>query len=599
MSNAGNRRVAPGDDAGVTARAKRAIALKLRAHCGVLAVASSEEHRVLEFLGGLVAGRTIPSRRLVTWSVTEGFREKGGPFVPWAKDGGAGSAGPDGVQRLYSDLQRTLSRAESYGVDPGGAAPALADVVQGVHLLATMSQAIGPATVGALDRLSDPGVLFVLRDPGAETLDRPEVQRMLREIRHNLSYTRTSVVLLAPSWSLPGAVRDDISVERFPLPTPTDLLEVAREVVERMPPDLVGRIEDHAKLLQDVAESCRGMTLETARQAIEVALLDQRGLTPGVVGRVQEERRQIVGRSQALVIEEAKLTFADVRDLEALEEYVESRRHGFGAAAREYGLDAPKGVLLLGVPGGGKSAAAQAVARAWGLMLVRLNVGALFGGLVGKSEENLRQALEILDSLGPLLLWVDEVDKGFGGGGEGDSGTSLRVLQELLTWLQQRPGGTVCYFTANDISKVRPELLRKGRIDEIYFADLPGQSAREEILAVHLRRRGRPSGDIDLPAVAKAAEGYVGSELEQLVVDSMYRAKARGAETPGTEDLMAAVTATVPLARTYAPQIETIRRWVHDGRARRASHGEQVPLDRVAHSNHLSGGVAEGRGGMK
>lgn len=563
-------------------RAKRAIALKLRSHPGVMAIASAEEQRVLAYLRGLLELKAIPQRRLVTWSLTEGFREDGLPFEPWP----GAKRGEDAAQKLYDGLSAQAHRVGAFGADDGGAPPPLADVLAGLHVLVTVAQMIGPSTASVPDRRADPEALFVLRDPGAAALERPEVQRMLRELRYHFSFTKSALVLLAPSWTIPPDLQSDLSVERFPLPTPPELVDVVVEVLGRMPATQVGVLEGRGPLIQAIAESCRGMTFEAARQAIGIAVLDQRGLTDGVVERVQEERRHLVGRSQALVIEDAKLTFAEVRDLEVLEEYVESRRLGFGPEARAYGLDAPKGVLLLGVPGGGKSAAAQAVARAWGLMLVRLNVGAIFGGLVGQSEANLRRALEVLDSLGPVLLWVDEVDKGFATTGEGDSGTSMRVLQELLTWLQQRPGGTVCYFTANDISAVRPELLRKGRIDEIFFADLPGEPARRDILGVHLRRRGRPEHGVDLARVAQETQGFVGSELEQLVVEALYRARVRDAAGPSTEDFLDAARQSVPLARAYASKIMSIRAWVKDGRARSASRGTPVPLDTMVLASH-------------
>jgi SpoVK/Ycf46/Vps4 family AAA+-type ATPase len=261
-----------------------------------------------------------------------------------------------------------------------------------------------------------------------------------------------------------------------------------------------------------------------------------------------------------------------VGGLDQLKEWLRGREAAFSVRAREFGLPYPKGLLLIGVPGCGKSLTAKAVAHAWSQPLLRLDVGRVFGSLVGSSEENIRRVIQVAEAVAPAVLWIDEIEKGFAGtSGVGDSGTSARVFSTFLTWMHEKRSPVFVMATANDIRALPPEMLRKGRFDEIFFVDLPYQEEREEILRLHLTKRGRDPErlGIDVAAVAGAARDFSGAELEQVVVAALFREFA--AVVPmDTEMLLATVAETYPLAQTMQESIAAMREWARH-RARYAS----------------------------
>ena len=249
--------------------------------------------------------------------------------------------------------------------------------------------------------------------------------------------------------------------------------------------------------------------------------------------------------------------------LEILKDWLGRRAAAFGEPARRFGLPEPKGLLLLGVQGCGKSLTAKAIASQWTLPLLRLDVGRIFSGLVGSSEENLRRAIRVAESAAPAVLWVDEIDKALAGAGSSDTadgGVSARILGTFLTWLQEKKAAVFVVATANRVEGLPPELLRKGRFDEIFFIDLPDARERADILAIHLRNRGRDPAAFDVAQVAARANNFSGAELEQVVVEGLYLAFAQGGEL-ATTHLLAAVAQTFPLAVTLAEDVERLRVW--------------------------------------
>jgi SpoVK/Ycf46/Vps4 family AAA+-type ATPase len=256
--------------------------------------------------------------------------------------------------------------------------------------------------------------------------------------------------------------------------------------------------------------------------------------------------------------------------------WLRAREKAFSKEARDYGLPAPKGIALIGIPGTGKSLTAKMAAGLWHLPLVRLDVGALFSGIVGSSEENTRRALSLVETIAPCLLWIDEMEKGLSYGGL-DGGTSQRVFSNILTWMQEKRKPVFVIGTANNIASLPPELLRRGRFDEVFFLDLPTRPERREIFQVHIEKRKRPSQLYDLDALAGVSDGYVGSEIEQAVVDAMYLAY-NDPKTPGrdftTEDIRTALARQVPLSRSQREAIEHLRNWLREGRAQSASFQE-------------------------
>ncbi|MBI5528418.1 MAG: AAA family ATPase [Deltaproteobacteria bacterium] len=251
------------------------------------------------------------------------------------------------------------------------------------------------------------------------------------------------------------------------------------------------------------------------------------------------------------------------------------RGKGFQPAAADFGLPAPKGVLLLGVPGCGKSLTAKAVAHAWQMPLLRLDLGRIFSGLLGSSEENMRKAIKVAEGVAPAVLWVDEIEKGLGGslGGTSDGGTGSRVFGTLLTWMQEKAARVFVVATANRIEILPPELLRRGRFDEIFFVDLPGAAAREEIARIHLSRRGRNAATFDLARLAETTDGFSGAELEHCVVEGLFHAFDNDRDLT-TEDLLSVARDTIPLSITSSEELQRSRAWAST-RARNAEQGAQ------------------------
>jgi SpoVK/Ycf46/Vps4 family AAA+-type ATPase len=255
-----------------------------------------------------------------------------------------------------------------------------------------------------------------------------------------------------------------------------------------------------------------------------------------------------------------------------LKEWLDKRAAAFTDEARKFGLPAPKGILMLGVQGCGKSLCAKAVATQWQLPLLRFDMGRMFGSLVGSSEENVRRAIAVAESVAPAILWVDEIDKAFAGSqgsGATDGGTTARVFGTFLTWLSEKTAPVFVVATANDISQLPPELLRKGRLDEIFFVDLPGREERAEIFRIHIAKRGRETAAFDVDSLADASQNFSGAEIEEAINSALYDAFYAGRDLlPG--DVQAALAETVPLAKTMEEQIGHLRAWA-DGRARNAS----------------------------
>ncbi|MFO0926654.1 MAG: AAA family ATPase [Gemmataceae bacterium] len=418
----------------------------------------------------------------------------------------------------------------------------------------------------ALDRIdrSDADGLFVLRDFHLSWAD-PVVRRKLRTLAGRLRFSRKSIVVTTPVGRLPDELRDEAVV--LPLPPPTTAeLEAVLDGLTRTPGVRVllspaGR----EKLLQ----AARGLTVAQAQRAFARAIVDDGVLDDGDIDLITEEKRLLLREAEALEFLPAGGTLADVGGLDALKRWLHLRQRAFTAEARAYGLPAPKGIALLGIPGTGKSLVAKLIAGLWQLPLFRLDAGALFGSLIGESEERTRRALAIADAAAPALLWIDEVEKALAHGGL-DSGTSSRVFATLLTWMQEKTAPVFVVATANDVRALPPELLRKGRFDEIFFLDLPTAAERKEILAVHLRKRGRRPDAFDLDLLVHHSEGHVGAELEQAVIDAMYAAFADGREFT-TGDVALAVRRQVPLAVAQRETVQTLRAWLHEGRAQSAS----------------------------
>ncbi|WP_431728831.1 AAA family ATPase [Verrucosispora sp. TAA-831] len=400
-----------------------------------------------------------------------------------------------------------------------------------------------------------------------------------------------TLILVSPVLRIPVELEKDVTIVDFPLPSETEIRQVLEAIIHANSAD--GRIQIALDELgrERFAKAALGLTLHEAENAFARAMVNDGVLDGRDLDVVHEEKRQTVRKSGLLEFVEADVNLADVGGLENLKRWLAKRDGSWLAEAAAYGLPAPRGVLITGVPGCGKSLTAKAIAAAWELPLLRLDVGRVFAGLVGSSEQNMRTAIRTAEATAPCVLWVDEIEKGFAGGG-GDSGTSTRVFGSFLTWMQEKNRPVFVIATANDIEKLPPELLRKGRFDEIFFVDLPTRAERAAIWRVHLARRlrnpavagGLALDESLLAELADLSEGYSGAEIEQAVVAGLF--DAFGERRPLLrDDLAQAVVGMVPLSVTQAERIDAIRAWA-DARAVAATAAEDwdsgAPTDRSA-----------------
>ncbi|HIE09483.1 MAG TPA: AAA family ATPase [Armatimonadetes bacterium] len=438
--------------------------------------------------------------------------------------------------------------------------------------------------MAALDRIEqeairdrDSPAIYLLKDFD-QFMDDPAIVRKLRELAMLLKRTKKTLVILSPVLRLPPHLEKDITVFDFPLPS----IEELRQILER----LVRAVQRNPNVVIDLNEpdkealvkAALGLTASEAENVFAKALVKNRRLDAMNVEEVLSEKKQIIRKTGLLEFFPAEETLSDVGGLDLLKAWIRKRKKAFSERARRFGLPEPKGVLLLGVPGCGKSLCAKVVAKTWGLPLLRFDVGRVFGRYVGESEENMRKALRTAETLSPCVLWIDEVEKAFSGtGGTEDAGTAARVFGTFLTWLQEKRAPVFVVATANDISALPPELLRKGRLDEVFFVDLPSKEERREIFAIHLRKRGRNPKEFDLDLLAERSKGFSGAEIEAVVIGALYDAFDEERDL-STEDLLRNIEQTVPLSQTMREEIEALREWARM-RARPASSKPPEPLE--------------------
>lgn len=391
--------------------------------------------------------------------------------------------------------------------------------------------------------------------------------RKLRDVLPNLEVHRKTIVFVSPRQVIPTDLEKDISVVDFSLPSDTEIEATLDNLMLSLSPEKIKLDQNEKKALVAAA---MGLTLQEAENAFSRAIVKNKGLDINAISVVHEEKNQTIKKTGLLEFVKTDLGIDDIGGLENLKKWLLRRNNSWSEEAKKYDLPAPKGVLLTGVPGCGKSLTAKATSAAWNLPLLKMDMGKIFDGIVGSSEENIRKAIDTAEAVAPCILWVDEIEKGFAGmRGSSDSGTSARVFGTFLTWMQEKQAPVFVFATANDISALPPEMLRKGRFDEIFFTDLPTRKEREKIFELHIKKRLNNSKDIihdikvtpELCAkLAGMTKGYVGAEIEQIVIAAMYEAfyAKRGLTA---EDIIKSIKATVPLSATQKEQILSLRRW--------------------------------------
>ncbi|HUU54181.1 MAG TPA: AAA family ATPase [Armatimonadota bacterium] len=499
----------------------REIDVLIRARYSLLYVVSWEERRVLAALREIVVGQ---DKNFYTWSETMGMR--------------------DGTKVLAAGAADSRTR------DP-------------LQVLDAIRSSHEPAVYV----LKDFHVFLNNNYPHASV-----IIRKLRDLADALHTAYATVMLLSPVLQLPEELKKDVTVMDYDLPGLRELDGLLTRALDSVRGQEGVDVNLSAEQRERVLKAALGLTLTEAENVFAKCIVEKGRFD---VDLIVAEKQQLIRKSGVLEYFEAREHVADIGGLEILKAWLQNRALAFTEKAQKFGLPAPRGILLLGVQGCGKSLTAKAVAHLWRLPLLRLDVGRIFAGLVGSSEENMRRAIQMAETVSPCVLWLDEIEKGLAGvqsSGYADSGVTARVFATLNTWMQEKIKPVFVVATANDISQLPPELLRKGRFDEIFFVDLPSESERKDIFAIHLRKRNRDPDAFDLDRLGDQSAGFSGAEIEQAVISALYAA-FEGAREITTDDVLAALKQTVPLSVTMREEIGLVRRWAK-GRARPASkHG--------------------------
>jgi SpoVK/Ycf46/Vps4 family AAA+-type ATPase len=482
----------------------------IRARYPIIYIVSWEERRVEESLRQVAARR---KKKLYGWTVTKGVV--------------------------------SLDSLKPVGVDPTAKDP-----LQALEYVAS----------------SRDSAIFVLKDfhPFLDEMrsspNNAVVARKLRDIATELKESRKTLVILSPVLQFPPELEKDITVLDYALPTLEELDQSLERVIRSAKSQASVKLKLSEEERERVLKAAQGLTCTEAENVFAKSLVMAGKLDLDII---VAEKKQIIRKSRILEYYESKENFDYVGGMAALKEWLRKRGLAFSERARHFGLPEPRGLLLLGVQGAGKSLLAKAVASQWQLPLLKLDMGRVFSELVGSSEQNMRTVLSTAESVAPCLLWLDELEKGLAGTASShrsDAGTAARVFGSLLTWMQEKTSPVFVIATANDINLLPPEALRKGRFDEIFFIDLPEAEERQEIFAIHLAKRGRDPQRFDLVTLSREAEGFSGAEIEQVVISGLYDAFESGREME-TQDLRRNIADTVPLSQTMKTQIKALQDW--------------------------------------
>src|SRR5262245_62022456 len=443
----------------------------------------------------------------------------------------------------------------------------LADGFQSLAGSAAAPSAKDP--VSALEQIdkADGEALYALKDFHDCWLN-AQFKRKLRSVAQRLKFTKKSILVTTPSSKIPEELKDEIVVIEFAPPNTAELEAVLNRLTQT--PGVKVNLTKLGR--EKLVQAALGLTALQAQRVFAKAIVADGVLDDRDIDLVTQEKKEIIRESEALEFYSVTETPDDVGGLGVLKNWLRLRERAFTQEARNYGLPSPKGIALIGIPGTGKSLTAKMIGGLWRLPLLRLDVGALFGSLVGEAEERTRRALRLAETVAPCIVWIDEMEKALAHGG-GDSGTSTRVFGTILTWMQEKTAPCFVIGTANDISSLPPEVLRKGRFDEIFFLDLPTTEERQEIFTVHLRKRNRLSQDFDTARLARESQGYVGAEIEQAIIDAMYVGFNAKREFT-SDDISAALKRQVPLSVSQRETIEALRKWLREGRAQSGSFQE-------------------------
>ncbi|MHA1766541.1 MAG: AAA family ATPase [Promethearchaeota archaeon] len=415
------------------------------------------------------------------------------------------------------------------------------------------------AILDTFNEFNKPSIL-ILEDfhPFMNSENHSEIVRRLREISFIKKEFKKTLILAQPIKVIPIELIKELPIVEIELPDRVVLKIIFDDVVKsyNLEPS---EVEESDKLI----DAALGLTTMEARLAFSKAIVDSGKLTEESIQYIIKEKENIIKKKELLEYFHPENNLDTVGGLDILKDWLKRRGKAFGRGAKDFGLDTPRGVLLLGVPGCGKSLCAKAIANVWNFPLLRFDLGKVYAGVVGQTEQNIRNALDIAKALAPCILWIDEIEKGLSGvqsSNQTDSGVSARVFGTFLTWMQEKTEPVFVVATANDISQLPPELLRKGRFDEIFFVDLPSQEEREEIFKIHLKKKKRNPENFQIKKLAQKTKGFTGAEIEEVIKEGLFRAFDKNEDLKDNH-IISAIEETNPLSKTMGKIIAELRKW--------------------------------------
>nr|YP_009686322.1 hypothetical protein [Halamphora calidilacuna]QDR25054.1 hypothetical protein [Halamphora calidilacuna] len=410
--------------------------------------------------------------------------------------------------------------------------------------------------------------LFLLKDFNRFLTDL-SISRKLRNISRILKLQPKTIIIIGSDLTIPKELQDLITVIQFQLPLEEEISQELNRLINSL------NIKVDSQLFENLTRACQGLSLERIRRVLSKIIATYKTIDNDSIAVLLSEKKQIISQTEILEYSSVNEQITNLGGLENLKDWLKKRKTAFGLQAFNYGLPTPRGLLLIGIQGTGKSLTAKAIANDWQLPLLKLDVGKLFGGIVGESESRLRQMINVAETISPCILWIDEIDKAFSNSdNRGDSGTSNRVLATFISWLSEKTKPVFVIATANNIDLLPIEIIRKGRFDEIFFLDLPEKEEREEIFKIHLQTfRPKSWKSFDYNKLAQASESFSGAEIRQSIIEGMYHAFYEKREFT-TEDICMALKELIPLAHLESDQMIRLQQWASSGRIRSASSKE-------------------------
>lgn len=417
-----------------------------------------------------------------------------------------------------------------------------------------------------VERLSaETPALFLLKDFNRFLTDL-SISRKLRNISRILKLQPKTIVIIGSELVIPKELKDLITVIQFQLPMEDEISQELNRLINSL------NISVDPQLFENLTRACQGLSLERIRRVLSKIIATYKTIDDNSISVLLSEKKQIISQTEILEYSSVNEKIDNLGGLGNLKNWLQKRKTAFSIQASNYGLPTPRGLLLVGIQGTGKSLAAKAISNEWQLPLLKLDVGRLFGGIVGESESRLRQMINLAETISPCLLWIDEIDKAFSNTeSKGDSGTSNRILATFTSWLSEKTKPVFVIATANNIDLLPLEIIRKGRFDEIFFLDLPKKEEREEIFKIHLQEF-RPNSweSFDYPLLAESSEAFSGAEIRQSIIEGMYHAFYEKREFY-TKDICLALEELIPLSQLESEQMVKLQNWAASGRIRSAS----------------------------